>query len=79
MATIHITGNLIYGAGTVSIHLDDEQLIGGLNDAVANGDISQDDYYKIANILEKGITLSHEMYCDHGPSVYDSYCPKCSA
>ena len=79
MATTNITGNLIYGAGSVTIRLDDEQLIGGLNVAVANGEITQDDFYKICDLLEKGITVSHEMYCDHGVSTYESYCPKCTA
>lgn len=29
----------------------------------------------IIRLLEND--LYHEDYCDHGPSEYDSYCPKC--
>lgn len=24
-----------------------------------------------------GLRAENDLYCDHGPSDYDSYCPKC--
>lgn len=79
MATINISGVLVYAQGHIQISLDDEQLLGALRDAIADGDLTLDGYDEIAGALGKGVTVTHEMYCDHGPSVYDSYCPKCTA
>lgn len=31
----------------------------------------------LASLFVVNRLLEREAYCDHGPSEYDSYCPKC--
>lgn len=33
--------------------------------------------FMIVTMFALAIRAERDLYCDHGPSEYDSYCPKC--